>query len=73
MLGEAEHFEQLNGVLVNIREHNAGTIVRRGVDNAEQDRDADAVDDLGLGKADYLFLTSRLELAAALVLDLFAA
>ena len=71
MLGQAQHVEKLDGMFVDIRENDLGSIPRRDIDHPEKNGDADAIDDLGLREIYDHAPVSVVESAAALVLDPF--
>ena len=65
MPGQAKHIKQLDGLFFYVGEYDPRSCAARGINDPEKDGDADAVDDLGLGKV-------YDELAAALVKSLTA-
>jgi len=60
VLGNAEHIEEFDGILVDIRENNLCAFISGVIDDVQQNRDADTVDDLGFEK----FTTSFLQPAS---------
>ena len=72
MTGQPEHFEQLHGLIVYVGEGDLCAALFRDVDDAEQDRDADTVDELRITEIDNQRTTAAVELATALAFDLFS-
>src|SRR2546421_498751 len=70
---QAEHLEELNGLLIDIGEDEsrAGGLDR--INDAQQNRDADAVDQLSLTEVDNKSATASFQLPTAFTLNAFAA
>ncbi len=73
VIRQSEHLEKFNRVFVDIGKNNRRAFVGCRVNHAEQNRNADAVDNFGFGKIDDDGFTARVELAFAFALDFFAA
>ena len=69
---QAQHLKELHGFLFHVREDNQRAALFRDVDDAEQDGDADAVDQLGVAEIDNEGASARLELVPAFALNFFA-
>jgi len=72
MPGQTKHIKQFDGLFFYLGKNHAGTGSSRGIDDAEEDRDSDAVDNLGLRKVYDELLAAFVQTAAAFALDLFA-
>ena len=73
MIHQPEHFEQLAGFGADFGKDDLCVGIGSGVDNAEQDRNADAVDDLGVFEIDDQRFAARVDLPAAFAFDPLAA
>lgn len=69
MTRQAKHLKQLNGFVVYVGEDYQGAALFRDVDDAEQDRYADAVHELGVAEIDNQRARSGIKLFLALALD----
>ena len=69
--GESKHFEQFNCLMIHFREGDPRAVLFGDVDDAEQDRDADAVDELRVAEIYDQSAATAIELPAAFALDLF--
>ena len=69
---QAQEFEQLERVAVDVGEDDGRAPLLGDVDDAEQERDADAVDQLGALEVDDERAAAGFELEAALALDALA-
>src|ERR1043165_2035373 len=69
---QPEHFKQLHGLFVYFGEDDLRAALFRDVDDAEQDRDADTVDELRIAEIDNQRPTAAVELSTTLAFDLFA-
>src|ERR1051326_5535761 len=70
---ESEQLEKLERVAADVREDDARALLLRRVDDAEQDRDPDAVDQLGAAEVDDERAAAGLDAQQALALDAVAA
>ncbi len=69
---QPEHLEQLHRLVVYVGEHNQGAALFGDVDDAEQDGDADAVDQFSVAEIDDQGAGAGIELLLTLALDPFA-
>jgi hypothetical protein len=72
MAGNAKHVKQFYRAFIDIGKCDTSAIIRGGVDNPEEDRDADTIDELGTGKIDYQIFAAFIELTPTFRLDLLA-
>ena len=70
---QSEHFEKLDRFFLNVGKNYFRASRLRRVNHAEQNRNADAVDDFGFGKIDDQPFRAGFELALAFAFDGFAA
>src|SRR6185369_413338 len=70
--GQSEHFEQLHCLSVYFREDDLRAALFRDVDNSEEDRNTDTVNELRIAEIDHQRATAAIKLAAALAFDLFS-
>lgn len=70
--GQAQHLKQLNSLVVYIGENNQRATFLRNVDNAEEDRDPDTVNQLSVAEVYDQRTTARIKLLLAFTLDPFA-
>lgn len=68
MARQSEHKEELRGVIVDVAEAEARFSFFRRVNHAQQNRDADAVDDLGVAEIDHERAATVLQSVAAFAL-----
>ena len=66
MPGQSQHVKEFGGLLLHIRENDLRSRSPGRIDNAEQDRNADTVDELGVRKVDDQFGAAFVETAATL-------
>ena len=69
--GQSEHFEQLHCLRVYFGESDPRAAFLRDVDDAEKDRDPDAVDEFRIAEIYHQRVAAAVELTATLPLDLF--
>jgi len=69
---QSEHIKEFDGLFFYVRKNHTGAGSSRGIDDAEEDRDADAIHDLGLRKVYDELLAAFVQTSAAFALDLFA-
>ena len=72
MSRQTEHFKQLRRFVIHVGENNKGAALFRDVNDAQQDGDANAVDELGVAEVDHERACTRFKLLFALPLDPFA-
>jgi hypothetical protein len=72
MAGQAKHLEQLDGLIVDFRKDNTRPALFGDVDDAEENRDADTVNEFGVAEINNQRAATALELPATFALDLFS-
>jgi hypothetical protein len=71
MAGQSKHFEQLDCLIVDIGEDDLRAALFSDVDDAEENRDSDTVDELGVAEVNNQRAATAIQLPATLTLDLF--
>jgi hypothetical protein len=72
MAGQPKHVEQLDGLIVNIRKDNLRAALFSDVDDSEENRDADTVNELCIAEINNERAAATLQLPSTLMLDLFS-
>jgi hypothetical protein len=70
--GQPQHLKQLHRLVVYVGENNQGPAFLRNIDDAEKDRDADTVNQLGVAEVDDQRTAPGIELLLTFPLDPFA-
>ncbi len=70
--GEPKHLEKLNSLVVDVGEHNQSAALFRDVDDPEEDRDADTINQLGVAEVYDQRAATRIKLLLTFALDPFA-
>jgi len=71
MAGQSKHVEQLDCLIVDIGEDDLRAALFGDVDDAEENRDADTVDEFGVAEINNEGAATTIQVPATLVLDLF--
>ena len=71
MAGQSEHLEQLNGLNVDIGKGNLSAALFSDVNDAEENRYSDTINEFGIAEIDNEGAAPTLQLPTALVLDPF--
>ena len=53
MTSQTEHLKQLDRLAINIGKHYAGAALFGDINNAQEDGDANAIDELGIAEIDH--------------------
>jgi hypothetical protein len=72
MACQSKHLEQFNGLIINIGKDDLSAALFSDVDDAEENRYSDTVNELGVAEINNERTTPTLELPSTLVLNLFA-
>jgi hypothetical protein len=72
MSGQPQHLEQLNRLVVYVGENHERPAFLRNIDDAEEDRDADAVNQLGIAEIYDQRAATGIKLLLTFTLDPFA-
>ena len=73
VISQSEHFKKFDGFLLYVGKNDFRARRLCRVNHAEQNRNADAVDDFSFGKIDDELFRARIEFAFAFAFDNFAA
>ena len=71
MACQSEHLEQFNGLIVDIGKDDLGAAPLSDVNDAEENRDSDTVDEFGVAEINNERAAATIELPATLALNLF--
>ena len=69
MLRQTEHLKELNCLIVKIGKDDASAVFFRDVDDAQEDRDPDAVDKFSIDEIDHQRAATRIKLSFTLTFD----
>ena len=72
MISQPQNFKKFGGIIVYVGKNDFRARVRCGVDNAEKNRNADAVNDFGFGKIDDQRARARFQKLNAFTLNFLA-
>lgn len=72
MAGQPKHVEQLDGLIVNVGKNDLRAALFSDVDDAEENRDSDTVNEFGVAEIDNEGAAATLELPPTLALDPFS-
>jgi len=71
MAGQSKHLEQLYGLIVDIGKDDLRAALFGDVDDAEENRDTDTVDEFGVAEINDQRAATAVQLPSTLALDLF--
>ncbi|HEU4834442.1 MAG TPA: hypothetical protein VFS90_08510 [Pyrinomonadaceae bacterium] len=71
MAGQSKHLEQLYGLIVDIGKDDLRAILFGDVDDAEENRDSDTVDEFGVAEINNERTAATIKLPATFALNLF--
>ena len=71
MAGQSKHLEQLDCLIVDIGEDDLRAALFGDVDDAEEDRDSDTINQFGVAEINNEGAATAIQLPATLALDLF--
>jgi hypothetical protein len=71
MAGQTKHFEQRDCLIVYFGKNDAGAALFRNVDDPEEDRDTDTVNEFGLAKVNDECPATAIQTSPALTLNFF--
>jgi hypothetical protein len=71
MAGQSEHFKQLDCLIVDFRKDNPRAALFSNVDDAEENRDPNTINQLGVAKVDDKRTATAVQLPATLTLYFF--
>jgi hypothetical protein len=71
MAGQPKHVEQLDGLIVNVGKDDLGAALFSDVDDAEENRYSDTVNEFGIAEINHEGAAPTIELPATLALDFF--
>jgi hypothetical protein len=72
MAGQSKHVEQLDGLIINIGKDDLRAALFGDVDDAEENRYSDAVNEFGVAEINNEGAATAFELPATFALDLFS-